>query len=256
VLAAAFLALCASVALLVAVAALGTGDWTVAGYAALVGVFFLLILAHGVLVWLLPQHTDHDITLDQHHGDPALALRYSAPLFAILVAIMGCLTLTFGTATVDLLRRAGTAGLPAGLLFAAATILCGSFLVVTIRGRLARGVVMLTPRGVYQRGRAFESFLPWASILGTKARYDATTAQVLIVARPDGQWDRCQTEPFWRLDRLPPVPAIIIDCLALGIDQNLVHHVITYYVDHPEARMELGTQAALTRVDDLRQALT
>lgn len=50
---------------------------------------------------------------------------------------------------------------------------------------------------------------------------------------------------------LPVFP--VVDCLTFAIDQNLVHGLVTYYVEHPQARDELGTQGALTRVASLCQ---
>ncbi len=252
VLAAVFMAVCAAVALLICAAAAATGAWLVVAFAALLSGFFLLVLAHGALVWLFPQHTERDVTLGEYRGSQALALRTSGPLFTVLVALVTCLTLLFGLATVQTLRLGGGSGLLGGVLFGAATVFFGSFLVAVLSGRVARGVLALTPSGIYQRGRAFESFLPWEIIVGAKAAYDGTSPQVLVVASPDATWERRKATRVWRLDHLPPVPMIAVDCLTFAIDQNLIHRLVTYYVDHPQARDELGTQAALSRVASLR----
>ena len=50
-----------------------------------------------------------------------------------------------------------------------------------------------------------------------------------------------------KLDKLPPVPMTAIDCTVFAIDRNLLYHFVTFYVENPSARGELGTETSLER---------
>jgi hypothetical protein len=222
--------------------------WRTASIAALMCAFFLLVAVHGALVWLFPRHARRDVVLGEHRGCRALTVRESGPLFAVLVVLMACVTLMLGLGTVWSIQfREGT-GVLRSVALAMATAFFGSFLVAVLSGRVTRGFLALTPSGIYQRGRSLESYLPWESIMGATAIYNGISPQIFVVGRADVSSDRRQTARFWRLDRLPRDSMIVIDCLTFGIDRNLLHEIVTYYVDHPEAREELGTERDLARV--------
>jgi hypothetical protein len=218
-------------------------------YALLLAALFLLVAVYGYITRVRPTHRDANVALGRYDDLPAIELKYSGAAFAILVGIVTCLAVTcsFASAEFFLAGDEIPASPVAATLCGAAALFFVSFLVFVATGQLQRGRVVLSPRGIYQRGRAFSSFLAWEAIAGVKASYDGLTPYVLVVAYTNTPWEKRQYGKPWRLDKLPPVPMIAIDCTALAIDRNLVYHFVKYYVDNPHAREELGAEASLQR---------
>lgn len=51
----------------------------------------------------------------------------------------------------------------------------------------------------------------------------------------------------WRIDRLPPVPMIDVDCRKFAVQRDALLDYLRHYVENPAARGELGTEAAIAR---------
>ena len=85
----------------------------------------------------------------------------------------------------------------------------------------------LSSHGISQRGWSVESRLDWSCA--------------------NADWNRRYTTRFWRIDRLPPVPMIPFDCRQFDVDPYGLYGYVRTYVDNPELRVELGTEAALAR---------
>lgn len=249
-LAAIFVAACTLMALLLTAVMVADGETAPVRYLLLIASMFALTFVHGVLMWFPLRGSTRDVVLVEHEGRRGTALRYSGPLFAVQCALMAILTAIFAFGAVDYLRaRDGVVTARYGAVAATAAIAAflGSFLVAVASGRVQRGQVVLDSQGIYQRGRAFESALRWEDIVGAHAAYNGMFTEVLVVGWPDAAWQRRTTSRVWQLDRLTPVPMIEINCLYLALDQNLVHHLVTFYVENPQARSELGTPASLRR---------
>ncbi|MPZ00574.1 MAG: hypothetical protein GEU97_21885 [Actinophytocola sp.] len=217
-------------------------------YALLFALLFALIAAYSYVTRMRPRHHERDIMLTEHEGSPATELRYSGTSFAILVALTICMTAIFGVASVDYFFAGETipASELAGALTGAAALFCASFVALVVLGNINRGRVVLSQRGIYHRGRAFESFMPWEVFAGAKAAYNGTP-EVLVIAYSNAPWQKRQTSKVWKIDKLPPVPMIEIDCPNLAIEPSLVYHLVKFYVDNPSARGELGTDASIQR---------
>jgi hypothetical protein len=54
------------------------------------------------------------------------------------------------------------------------------------------------------------------------------------------------------MDRMMDEPVLDVDCTAIAVDQNAVRDFLTFYVDNPDARDELGTPASLRWVSARR----
>lgn len=163
-------------------------------------------------------------------GRQATEVRYSAFAFSCLVGLMCCMTAIFLLAAVDY-QLAGTTG--ATIVFG---LLLASFPALVVAGRVKRGRVRLSAQGIHQRGWTFSSFRPWEAFAGVKAVHNGRP-EVLVIACANVTWEKRQLVPFWKIDKLPPVPMIEVDCAALSVAP-----------ENPEARAELGTDAAIARV--------
>lgn len=136
---------------------------------------------------------------------------------------------------------------PAGAaLLGLAALFFLSFFVFVLSGRLQRGRVVLAQQGIFQRGRAFSSFLPWEAFAGAKAAYNGTP-EVLAIAYTNAPWEKRQFGGVWKLDKLPPAPMIELDTTSFAVDPNVVYHLVRFYVENPAARSELGTEMSLRR---------
>lgn len=217
-------------------------------YALLLAALFLLIAAFVLITRLSRPHIASDIAITTHEGRPATELRYSLLTFAILVALVGCMTAISVLGALDF-SSAGEevpAAPVAAALFWVASLFFFAFFALLALGQLRRGRVVLAQRGIYQRGFTFTSFLPWESFAGVKAAYNGRP-EVLAIAYTNAQWEKRQFGRPWRIDRLPPVPMIEIDLTFFALDASLVYHLMRFYVENPAARAELGTQASLQR---------
>jgi hypothetical protein len=180
------------------------------------------------------------------NGMPGTEIRYSARQLWVLVGTMGSFAVCCLTAAVELFihQEAGFPGAAVvpglfGLLFA-------SFVVAVALGRIARGEIVLSAQGMTQRGWSFESRLNWSAISGAGA-VDYGSPSILVTGYANAEWDRRYTARLWRIDRLPSAPLIEIDCRRFDVDPAVLHDYLKAYVDHPELRSELGTDAAIDR---------
>jgi len=227
----------------------GIGKPAALKYALLFAVLFLLTAAFGYITRIRSKHGTDDIVNAVHDGRPVTEIRYSQAAFAILAGLMTCVAAVFVLAALDFALAgddvpASTAG---AAMCGIAALFFLSFLVLVAAGRLRRGRILLSQQGIHQHGRAFSSFLPWTAFAGVKAAYNGTP-EVLVIAYANVPWDKRQLGGVWKLDKLPPVPMIEVDCTPLSVDPSLVYHLLRFYVDNPAARVELGTDFALQRV--------
>lgn len=211
--------------------------------------FFALIAGFGYVSHLHPANRESDISIARHAGHPVMELRYAGAPFYLLVGLVLCVLSVCVMAAVDFATADGSvvAGKVAAALVAAAALFFGSFIVLVGTGRLSRGRILLSQEGILQRGHAFMSSFAWDVLAGVKAAHNGTP-EVLVVAYSNAPWHRGQLSRLWKLDKLPPVPLIEIDCSKFDIDPNLVFHLVKFYVENPSARAELGTDACLQRM--------
>lgn len=234
-------------ALLVGVVGGMDGRPMVLRYGASFGCLVLLITVFGVL------------TIRQGSGDPVRStsaesgstteVRQSRLRWVVLVAITVCCTiLTIGPA-VEIYFNAPVSGVPgAPVIFGSLGLLFASFLFLVVLRLVRPGAVLLTPEGVRHRGWSFESYLPWDSVAGVKPAYNGHRI-VLLIGFANAHWTRRYTTPIWRIDKLPPVPMIELDCRKFAMDDVLLLHFVSFYAHNPAMRAELGTAAAQARFE-------
>ncbi|NKR43384.1 hypothetical protein GS503_21705 [Rhodococcus hoagii] len=232
----------------VSIGALGGSDGRpmVLRYGLAYGGLVLLVAAFGVLTrWPRSGSTVHCAPAAV---GTATEIRQSRGVWAMLVAMTSCCAVLTAGPAVDIYLSAETSGVPgATVVFGVLGALFGSFLVLVVLRRVRPGSVLLTPDGVRHRGWSFDSYLPWESVAGVKAAY-SDHRMVLLIGFANAQWTRRYTTPIWRIDKLPPVPMIELDCRKFAMDDVLLLHFIRFYADNPAMRGELGAVAARDRL--------
>ncbi|MGW9565180.1 hypothetical protein [Prescottella equi] len=179
----------------------------------------------------------------------ATEIRQSRGVWTVLVAMTACCAVLTAGAAVEIYLSTQTSGVPgATVVFGALGALFGSFLVLVVLRLVRCGAVLLTPDGIRHRGWSFESYLPWDSVAGVKAAY-SDYRMVLLIGFANAKWTRRYTTPIWRIDKLPPVPMIELDCRKFAVDDVLLLHFVSFYAHNPAMRAELGTDAARARFE-------
>jgi hypothetical protein len=117
--------------------------------------------------------------------------------------------------------------------------------------------VLLTPSAVVIAAGSARTLVPWEAIRQVRATEVTTHVRGIPISEPllgidlsDPQ--AIQTGPLERL--LLPLSRrlgadISLPIRTLDIDPPLLYRALRYYHQHPPARAELATQAALTRVE-------
>lgn len=241
--------------LVIAIAAVSMGFGVLSGaagnfmalrYSLLFGVVMILVVALGAT--MRKQSIDlSKVTRTVDGVQPGTEIRHSAAQFVLLVALISCSAALFVLAAVE--TSAGNLDSvvsATALLFGAIGLILLSFPVTVGLGRVRRGGLELSHYGVSQRGWSFESRLSWSDIAGMKPAYNGHPV-ILLIAYTNAHWDHRYTTRIWRIDRLPPVPMIEIDCRKFDVDPAVLLSFLSAYVDTPENRTELGTPAARSR---------
>ncbi|KAA0022473.1 hypothetical protein [Antrihabitans cavernicola] len=216
-----------------------------AGRYGLLFAFFMFSTA--VFAYLYSIRTPTSID-DIHTSTDGTVIRYSLPISGVLVLIIVVITIfCLGGAVEIFLATGGGSGSGGAIIPGVFGIYLATFSVDLVSGRLKRGVVVLSPKGIRQRGWSFESYLPWESVAGGTAAFHDSRV-VLVIGYSNAKWERRNTTRLWRIDRLPPVPMIQLDCRKFDVDPIVLYHLVTFYANNPDARAELGTAAPLERV--------
>lgn len=222
-------------------------------YSVLFAVVMALVAAFGVASRDRRRPLTHAIRTTSVGGLPATEICSSPRQFALLVALMTTLAGTCVIGAVHLFLRQGMS-VVSGLLAVVGLVLA-SLPVSALLGRIRRGRVALTERGVTQRGWSFESALAWTEIAGVKAAFNGHPV-ILLIGYANAEWSRSYTTRLWRIDRLPPVPMIEVDCRRFDVDHRALYDYLTCYAQNDDLRSELGYTAAVVRAERTRPAST
>ncbi|GAA0462921.1 hypothetical protein Ade02nite_29560 [Paractinoplanes deccanensis] len=116
-------------------------------------------------------------------GEKGRAFRYSRwPYYWLSVTLGAAVVLAAGYAV--LLALGGTtAGFVVAALLGGVALFLGWFLVVLLR--LAPGVIVVTPTGVYHRSLVLEHFVPWHAVTGVEAQGPEPLLVVKAMPTPD-----------------------------------------------------------------------
>lgn len=227
------------------------GDFAALRYSLLFGLIMALTAALGAV--MRGRSADlskaaHTVDLGDEQGTE---LRYSRAQFGLMIALMTCCAILLIAAAAEIFADRGATGIPgATMLLATIAVIFLSFITVAALGHISRGGLVLSSRGISQRGWSFESRLNWADIAGAKTGYNGYPV-IMLIGYANADWERRYTTRLWRIDRLPPAPMIEVDCRKFDVDPAALLSFLTAYVDTPDNRAELGTPAALRRAQDL-----
>ncbi|RVW02688.1 hypothetical protein [Rhodococcus xishaensis] len=213
------------------------------------GFLVLLVAVFGVL---LKRSGAHETVRSAPIGSgqrSATEIRQSRRLWSVLVALTACCTAVTAGPAIEIYLNAPTSGIPgASVVLGVLGSVFASFLVLVVSGLIRPGSVEFTPDGIRHRGWSFESFLPWESVAGVKPAYNGHR-MILLIGFANAQWTSRYTTPVWRIDKLPPVPMIELDCRKFAMQDVLLFHFVSFYASNPAMRVELGTDAARARFE-------
>ncbi|MDQ4021820.1 MAG: hypothetical protein M3257_09395 [Actinomycetota bacterium] len=219
--------------------------------------FMLLLTVHGVATRLRVRQRaakSVDFTESAASEECGVRLPYGAAVWSfyylwplvmiiffgpLLAASLANLTTTPGD--VGALVQMGVTGLATGY--------ASCFVVDLLRRRLRRGVIVLSPVGVYHRSWTFDSFFPWESVLFVDGGEADGPLVELAIIPGRGSWYR-RISKLWKQAELAFDPNMAVPGKWLSVDPALLYWALRYYHEHPEARGELAGTAGVRRLRD------
>ena len=244
-----------TVVVVIAVAAIGfgalsgaAGNTTAMRYGLLFGLMMILAAALGATMRTRNGDLSKDTrTVGIEANSRGTEIRHSGTQWRLLVALMTCSAAFFLSAAIDtVINGDQSTNMLSATLFGAVGVYLGTFPLAAAFGRITRGGLLLSENGVTQRGWSFENRLSWSDIAGMKPANNGHPI-IMLIAYTNTPCQRRFTSRLWKIDRLPPVPMIEIDCRKFGVEPSALLSFLSAYVDTPDNREELGTPAALDR---------
>ncbi|WP_441961250.1 hypothetical protein [Mycolicibacterium houstonense] len=236
----------AAVSVLVGLVAARTGNFIALRYCLLFALLMAVVIAYGIVVRYRRVDLSGVVRTTDRDGIPGTEIRSSAWQFALLIALTGCGAIFCGMASIEIFIHQET-GFPGGAVIAGGlSVFFGWFGAGLAFGRICRGGVILSSQGIVHRGWSFESRLDWSAVAGVMPSFDVYPT-ILIMGYTNSSCVRRYTTRLWRIERLPKTAMLQIDCRQFDVDPRAVYDYVRTYVDNPELRAELGTEAALTR---------
>ncbi|MCY1144068.1 hypothetical protein OWR29_39245 [Actinoplanes sp. Pm04-4] len=169
-------------------------------------------------------------------GERGLAFAYSRSPYYWLGAVLISVVLAAAGFAIAFAAQGTVTGLALTAIFTAFALFLGWFLTVIFR--LAPGVVILTPSGIYHRGLALEHFVPWDAVADILAR-EGRTPWITVKALPTPT-----TRQRSHIGRLGPgaqcLPFMIIHAHWLGSNAVPAYRALRQYFDNPSQRAYLG----------------
>ena len=246
----AFVIFIATTSVLIGVSSAVAGNVVALKYCLLFGLTMFLTAALGIAIRSHRRDLTTAVTVVKSHDVPVTQIAYSAVQFCLLVAVMLGMSAFLLTAAIEICVTRGDSSVSGALaLIGICGLFCSSFVLAVAFGRVRRGNLSLSAQGIVQRGWSFESRLDWGSIAGITPAFNGHPL-ILIIGYANVDWQRRYTARIWRIDRLPPVPMIAVDCSKFDVDSLALYRYLRHYVETPGARVELGTPASITRARD------
>lgn len=188
-------------------------------------------------------------------GGRGVVLPYSAALARVCVAAVGYCALFFGLIAVGGLASAtggGSRGLDGSVVLLIVALATVGYvlwcLADLLRGRLERGFVALTPRGILHRSWAMRAYVPWSCVVAvTTDDVRGPLVHVTAAANASRSWIR-QTSRAWRQSELTFAPHLVVQGRFLAVDPAVLYYAARFYHENPGARDELATDRAIARL--------
>lgn len=123
------------------------------------------------------------------------------------------------------------------------------FAVRIAQGRLARGLVALTPTGIYHRAWAYQGYVPWEAVSVVTPRYLGYKSgrEIYVAALADPRsWFR-RTSRLWKQAEYEFRPHLALPTQAFPVDPAVLLHGVRFYAENPGYRVELADERAVHR---------
>ncbi|HEY9474745.1 MAG TPA: hypothetical protein VIS06_12950, partial [Mycobacteriales bacterium] len=173
-------------------------------------------------------------------NEPALLIPYSRALGVAAVLVPVSILLVIAPLAVAFWVDLAVEGAHIDVLvplvgLSAATGYMAWFLVEIGRKKLSRGVLALTPGGVYHRSWAFRSFFPWHTVVSVSTGQSPESPVITMVVYNNSEsWFR-RTSRLWKQDEFRLAPHMVVKAAYLSVDPALAYHALRFYHAHPEA---------------------
>ncbi|MDI6628410.1 MAG: hypothetical protein QME72_11885 [Rhodococcus sp. (in: high G+C Gram-positive bacteria)] len=134
-----------------------------------------------------------------------------------------------------------------GWVLAAMGLSMASFLIPILLRSIRNGYLELSDDGIRHRGWAFDIQVPWVDVRDTAV---VVESYPLVLVRVDemAKMNRRFTTLLWRIEIMPKGKYIELDCRRFDVHPVALEQWIRFYIDNPEVRVELGTDAAAERL--------
>ncbi|MFF5288929.1 hypothetical protein [Paractinoplanes globisporus] len=169
-------------------------------------------------------------------GERGLAFRYSRWAYYWLGAVLVTVVLSLAGFAVVLAVAGSVGGGVFAVVFVAGAVFLARFLLVMLR--LAPGVVVVTPTGIYHRGLAHEHFVPWEGVVEVVARPGPTPWITVRAVPADGARQRRHTGRIGAGAQF--LPFMVIRTSWLGANAVPAYEALTYYFANPGERPRLA----------------
>ncbi|NLE80733.1 MAG: hypothetical protein GX610_14350 [Rhodococcus sp.] len=219
----------------------------------LVGVLVFVVATIGFSLSYRPRSNGRlEIEERNVRGETSPTIAYSTTPPILLCLIMGTLGLLLAVGAYELLpepqtilplppesehllQEENSEGYGGTAFFGLLAVYFLSFPLGFLAGRLRVGYIAFTSEGIFQRGWAFESFLPWSDIAATPTGYGGHSA-TLVFGYSNAQWETKRTALVWKIDAPTPRPGIVIDYRKIRDDASLVHEYVTTQITERTGR--------------------
>jgi hypothetical protein len=188
------------------------------------------------------------VRLDERDGKPVTLIRFSVGtwLAGKVFALAFCGFLITGI--VQMWREWSASGSTSTIVVLGGFVLMLFLTVLQVLEAIAGpGELALSKSGVRLRPGASWTYLPWSAAREVTAELESDEGgwKRIIVITCDSR-DSLQTGGFrWPFLRRA---ALRIDVGPIAINRELLYHVVRFYHERPEARIELGTLASIGRI--------
>lgn len=189
------------------------------------------------------------VRLDERNGEPVTLIRFSVGTWlagrAVLLAVCGF----FITGFAQSWDKWFVSWSPPGSIVMLGVLVLVSVTTVTLvlEAIAGPGELALSKSGVRLRPGASWTYLPWSAAREVTAELESDEGgwKRIVVITCDSR-DSLRTGGFrWSFRRRA---ALRIDVGPIAINRELLYHVVRFYHEHPEARVELGTLASIGRI--------
>lgn len=192
-------------------------------------------------------------------GGPAVVIPYSLAL-GVIYWVIGATTIALflimaAVAVVDVFTR----GFHHGALLVEALVGIGFviylswFVVEILQKRIARGALILSPRGIYHQSWSFDYFLPWDNAVSVTAG-ELDGQLITVVAHENTKPEFHRRTRMWKQPEVKLAPHMAIRGMYLSINPALALHTLRYYLDQVSSRQELTTEEGVNRIRSWRVA--